>query len=211
MAAILYSFVAQHGSVIADYTPPQAYSSDKFVNLDLIARNNLTKIPKTDSYGLNVILGHHFYHNVKNGLITSCVTSSEQTGDLPRNFLNELDSRINSQVLNNTATRGQVLTRLISKLVNEYNHTNQKLKSIESSLTYTTEALRENINDMMERGELIDSLVTKSSNLKADTKLLRDSAKYSNSSFLMRFIYDNIRNKRFYIIMTVILTFHMFL
>ncbi|XP_954845.1 synaptobrevin, putative [Theileria annulata] len=203
MSTILYSFIAQNDSVIADYATPQIYNSDKSVNLDLIARNNLSRIPKNNSNGFNVILGHYFFHHVKNGLVLSCVTSSDENTDLPKKFLAELDSKINSNVFNNTSNRSRTLTKMMSKLVNEYNNTNMKLKSIESSLIYTTDALRENITNIMERGELIDSIVTKSGNLKAETKLFRDSVKYSNSSFITKFIINNIKNKRLYIILTV--------
>eukprot|EP00375_Theileria_parva_P000493 XP_763163.1 hypothetical protein [Theileria parva strain Muguga] len=166
MSTILYSFIAQNDSVIADYATPQIYNSDKSVNLDLIARNNLSKIPKNNSNGFNVILGHYFFHHVKNGLVLSCVTSSDENTDLPKKFLVE---------------------RFHNSAQNEYNNTNMKLKSIESSLIYTTDTLRENITNIMERGELIDSIVTKSDNLKRESRLFRDSVKsasllYSSTS-----------------------------
>ncbi|EKX72363.1 hypothetical protein BEWA_048300 [Theileria equi strain WA] len=125
--------------------------------------------------------------------------------DIPDKFLNELTSSITPQIVTNTNKRGEMLTRLLTHYVNAYNNTSEKFKSIESSLVSTTEAIRGNIGNLLERGELIDSIVSKSEDLRDSTFAFRNTAKLENSSFISRFLYENIKNKRIFIALTVFL------
>ncbi|KAK2197493.1 hypothetical protein BdWA1_000493 [Babesia duncani] len=175
MTVISYSLVAQEDTVIADYIAPRASegSGNGFnVNLDAVARNYLIKVPRTNCNGSTVILGHYFYHN-------------------------ELESSISRQVLKNTSKRGEFVTRILNTLVTEYNITNYKLKSIESNLLQTTDTLRGNISELrfflripgniLERGELLDSIALVLSFLDDSVLVLLFTLKLEKMITLSRF------------------------
>ncbi|KAK1940219.1 hypothetical protein X943_000210 [Babesia divergens] len=187
MTLVVYSLVSKGGSVIADYTAPINYSgttSQFYVNLDAVARSQLNKIPKGNCSGSSLILGHHVYYNAFDELILICVTNSNEDTDLPRRFLvSELKSSCKPHIINDTNKRSELLTRILSRLVTDYNETSDKLKSIETSLEYTAQSLRGSITSILERGELIDSIVSKSNSLKDETVVFRSAAQRANSSF----------------------------
>lgn len=189
MTLVVYSLVSKGGSVIADYTAPINYSgttSQFYVNLDAVARSQLNKIPKGNCSGSSLILGHHVYYNAFDELVLICVTNSNEDTDLPRRFLSELKSSCKPHIINDTNKRSELLTRILSRLVTDYNETSDKLKSIETSLEYTAQSLRGSITSILERGELIDSIVSKSNSLKDETVVFRSAAQRANSGFFRR-------------------------
>ncbi|CDR95556.1 SNARE domain conatining PROTEINS,putative [Babesia bigemina] len=183
MTAILYALIAHGGSVIADYTVPQSHVSGSpqfHVNLDAVARTQLSKLLSKNGHGTACVLGHYFHHSIIDGLTLLCATASNEDDDLPRRFL----------VLNNTSTRSELLARILSRLVNDYNATTDKLRSIESNLQQTTDTLRSNITSILERGEIIDSLVSKSTALKDETLAFRKVAQQANWGFVRRLLHQ---------------------
>ncbi|GFE55812.1 synaptobrevin [Babesia ovis] len=189
MTTVVYALVSYGGNVVADYTAPYTIGggSTQFnVNLDAVARIQISKLPTENCYGSAFILGHYFHHSVSDGLVLLCVVTSNEDSDLPRRFLTELRSSCTSQVLNNKNSRSELLARILSRLVNEYNTTTDKLRSIESNLQQTTETLRHNITSILERGEIIDSLVCKSTAIKDETLAFRRSAHRANIGVFRR-------------------------
>lgn len=205
MTLVVYSLVSQAGNVIADYTSPITYtgaSSDFHVNLDSLARTQLARIPKQNYTGTSVILGHYFHHCITGDLTLLCVTNCNDDPHLPRRFLNELKTSCKPSVINNTTERSELLTRILSRLVTDYNETSDKLKSIESSLQETTHSLRGSIASILERGELIDSIVSKTSNLKEETAAFSKAVRNANSGILRKLaiaLADSVTSTEFFI------------
>ncbi|EDO05274.2 hypothetical protein BBOV_I001900 [Babesia bovis T2Bo] len=149
MTALVYALVSHGGTVIADYTAlyQSGYVNNEFnVNLDAVARIQVSKLSNENGYGFRFILGHYFHYIVESDLILLCVARSNDDPELPRRFLTELRSSCTTQLLNNRNSRSELVSRILSNLVNDYNTTSEKLRSIESNLQLTTETLRHNIS-----------------------------------------------------------------
>eukprot|EP00371_Babesia_bovis_P000195 XP_001608842.1 hypothetical protein [Babesia bovis T2Bo] len=157
MTALVYALVSHGGTVIADYTAlyQSGYVNNEFnVNLDAVARIQVSKLSNENGYGFRFILGHYFHYIVESDLILLCVARSNDDPELPRRFLND------------------------------YNTTSEKLRSIESNLQLTTETLRHNISSILERGEVIDSLVAKSNAIKDGSLAFSRSAHRANIGYI---------------------------
>ncbi|PHJ23568.1 synaptobrevin protein, partial [Cystoisospora suis] len=183
--AILYACITKGTYVQAEYTAVREGEEEV---LSSVSRRALLRLPKTQgrrSYVFDNRL-FNFLVDDKSGSIFMCVTNETVQADLPWQFLSDLRSQLRQ--LDACARDGiaSETARLLIRLVDAYNRGQgkgtQQMERVEKELEAVTEIVRENINKVLERGEQIECLVGKTSNLRDSAyefrKASRDLARH---------------------------------
>ncbi|CBZ55983.1 putative synaptobrevin domain-containing protein [Neospora caninum Liverpool] len=168
-----YACVARGTYVLAEYT---AIEEGEEEVLSAVSRRALLKLPKTGgrrSYVFDNRL-FSFFVDAKSAAVFMCVTDENIQADIPLQFLTDLRSQylhlLDASAGASGGARPAEVTRALIRLVDEYRHGrargSQQVERVEKELEAVTEIVRENINKVLERGEQIECLVGKTSNLR---------------------------------------------
>ncbi|KEP65615.1 UNVERIFIED_CONTAM: synaptobrevin protein [Hammondia hammondi] len=167
-----FSCIARGTYVLAEYTAIQEGEEEV---LSAVSRRALLKLPKTAgrrSYVFDSRL-FSFLLDATTSTVFMCVTDENINADLPWQFLSELRRQYHHLLgtsLDGAEVRPADATRILIRLVDEYRRGRgrgtQQMERVEKELEAVSEIVRENINKVLERGEQIESLVGRTSNLR---------------------------------------------
>lgn len=170
---ILSASVARGTFVLCEYD-----ASTGADDLTEISRKVLPKIPRTGAIRSYVYGGHTFNYLLDKDLIFLCIAAPTAT-ELVFEFLNEFRRTFES--LSRRSNREVELARMLRDLIMRYNSDGGgRVQQVERDLEDVTDMMRNNLGKVMERGERIDSLLDKTSALKAESVSFRSSAKRYN-------------------------------
>mmetsp|Transcript_58477 Transcript_58477/g.128207 ORF Transcript_58477/g.128207 Transcript_58477/m.128207 type:complete len:218 (+) Transcript_58477:80-733(+) len=177
------------------------YEADVYsCSLPDAARKVLSQISRGKGMKTFVYEGHAFNYLVDRELCFICVSNLDVGTTGPYSFLKDLKTKY-SQVASRPSVGEAELTRLLKTVVDEHNGqgTVAKVHRMESELDEVTELMKDNITKVMERGERIESLVDKTSNLRTETASFRTHARNAKNNLWWQ-------NMKFYLIIVLVLT-----
>ncbi|CAK9023167.1 unnamed protein product [Durusdinium trenchii] len=177
---ILSAAVARGTFVLCEYD-----ASTGADDLTEISRKVLPKIPRTGAIRSYVYGGHTFNYLLDKDLIFLCIAAPTAT-ELVFEFLNEF--RRTFEAVSRRSNREVELARMLRDLIMRYNMENGggRVEQVERDLEEVTDVMRNNLGKVIERGERIDSLLDKTSALKAESVSFRSSAKRYNDDLWWR-------------------------
>ncbi|CAE8648464.1 unnamed protein product, partial [Polarella glacialis] len=152
-------------------------------DLTEISRKVLGKIPRTGAIRSYVYAGHTFNYLLEKDLIFLCIAASSTGSELVFQFLGEFRRSFESLSRKlNGGNREAELTRMLRDLISRYNTDKSKnqMRQMEQELEDVTDLMRDNLSKVMERGERIESLIDKTSQLKNESVSFRANAKKYN-------------------------------
>ncbi|SJK85954.1 hypothetical protein BMR1_02g01955 [Babesia microti strain RI] len=185
MKQVLACRIVENGSVIAEYTSlPQNSQHDLAFKIEIQLNEYWENVNPADSVGQlqidNIIIIHILYKG--NAFVAAC----QSHADVPsvKNLLDDICKAYFAKLKCENKDKTIASTKLLSKYIEEYNYTIGKINKIENNLEVATKTIKDNINSVLERGELIDSLIDKSQTLITHTNRFKVSSRRERYSLL---------------------------
>lgn len=160
-------------------------------DLNEISHKVLAKIPRTGSCRSYVYAGHTFNYLLDKELIFLCIASMDAGTELVFQFLEEFRQGYSTRTrAGSGSAQNAELTKMLMDVILQYNEASSggktKVGRVEHELEGVTELMRDNIGKVMERGEKIESLLDKTSNMNQDSMSFRKRAKKYNNDLWWR-------------------------
>uniref|UniRef100_K3WXG3 V-SNARE coiled-coil homology domain-containing protein n=1 Tax=Globisporangium ultimum (strain ATCC 200006 / CBS 805.95 / DAOM BR144) TaxID=431595 RepID=K3WXG3_GLOUD len=177
---IVYALVSREKTVLAEYTASSG-------NFPTVTRVLLAKIPSNDGRMSYVYDKHIFHYIVEDQIIYLCMTDNDLKRRMPFMFLEDMKGRFKAMYGN----RGQ--TAIAFAMNDEFQHVIRRqmeyynanpdadsLTRVQQQIDDVKEVMVENIEKVLERGEIFDLLVDRTD------KLNRNSVKFKGSATRLR-------------------------
>ncbi|GAB9469678.1 hypothetical protein Gpo141_00006949 [Globisporangium polare] len=177
---IVYALVSREKTVLAEYTASSG-------NFPTVTRVLLSKIPSHDGRMSYVYDKHIFHYVVEDQIIYLCMTDNDLKRRVPFMFLEDMKTQFKSSY----GDRGQ--TAIAFAMNAEFQHVIRRqmeyynanpdadsLTRVEKQIHDVKEIMVENIEKVLERGEIFDLMVDRTD------KLHRSSVKFKGSATTLR-------------------------
>ena len=175
MSNIIYCVIAGDSSSV-----PLAETSMAEGNFNLIAQKILQKIKKGTSASYVYENKYIFHYNNENGYTFLCMTDSSFSNRTAYAFLFDIKDRFFEKYGNSRGNlAGYSINREFGEIIKNrmlfYNSDaeSDKISQVKKNIGQTMDIMRENIDKILDRGERIEILVTKSHNLSDSSVSMR--------------------------------------
>ena len=188
MSSIIYCVIAGDSSSV-----PLAEMAMAEGNFDLIAQKILQKIKKGTSASYVYENKYIFHYNNENGFTFLCMTDSSFSNRTAYAFLFDIKDRFFEKYGNARGNlAGYSINRefadVIKSRMSFYNSDmdSDKINQVKKNIGQTMDIMRENIDKILDRGEKIEILVTKSQGLSDSSVSMRKTVRYIKATKVKR-------------------------
>ena len=172
--AVQYCCAARGSFVLAEYEVPGVQ------NVGEAAHRALPRLPRRSGGSQYTYEGNTFHYVYEGEFVLLCCVHERGGESLAETFLTDLVRKFKA-AYNARGARGSTkeaqLTRLLKSLADAANGERTEVNQIERDLEDVTTVMKNNIEKVMERGENITSLLSKTTSLSIESFGFRNTAK----------------------------------
>ena len=179
MASIIYSVIAGDSN-----STPLAEVAMAEGNFNLVAQKILQKIRRGTSASYVYENKYIFHYNNENGFTFLCMTDSAFNNRTAYTFLFDIKDRFFEKYGNNLGSlSGYSINRDFSETIRSrmsfFNTEtdSEKINAVKKNIGITMDIMKENLDKILDRGEKIEIMVTKSNNLSDSAVSMRKTVK----------------------------------
>eukprot|EP00916_Digyalum_oweni_P012518 GHVL01020689.1.p1 GENE.GHVL01020689.1~~GHVL01020689.1.p1 ORF type:complete len:205 (+),score=32.61 GHVL01020689.1:53-667(+) len=156
MSSIHHCLISRKCYVLAEYSTSDSTES----SLDVAKESLSESYTGTHRFCLHARFTYVYIY--EKDLIYVCVADKLAGTEIPYQFIQEVcQKHINAPVRDTNS-----VTLMIKSIMDKYNTTQSRIRSVEDDLYDVKEILKENIDKVMSRGSQLDTLVDKTENMK---------------------------------------------
>lgn len=173
---LIYSIVARESTILAEFSSAKG-------TFDQIARKILEKIPTQANSKMSYVYEKYIFHYlVDEGLIYLCMADEEFGRRIPFAYLEELKNRFKATYKDRGKTAVAYgmnvdFSKVMKTLMDFYsNPKTDRIGSLQGEIDEVKSVMVGNIDKILERGDKIELLVDKTSNLSSEAFRFRKSS-----------------------------------